>query len=393
MPVTEHSRLRLLSGTLEGVEFSLEAGDNIFLVGHARDIATSGETLGRAENVFYIPDSRHDATLRIRCDENGTPVALHVREHQQWTTVPLLLNSVLHAAGLDFAVRAGGEAWADAVLDHSLPGNLARVDEPRQALEVAPQRRAQAWPLAVLLMGVLLAIGGWWAYERGGPAVQVRSLQALLATSPFRYSIIAGPEGRVYVFADEADAVAWGQRASRRAGRQDDVYLERREEAARLGQALEEDGLAHAVVRLNEPQRPEAVIMRLGVSDDRRIARAAELVKQHATYARDVGVLTVTDEELVSKARTELRARGISTRLEPGAGRASIVNDAFLDDSRLHAMLRYRDAFTQQWGDRRIGIRALLWDDLLKGRSYQYSQDQLLSVGQGRWEFSNAVQN
>jgi len=92
----------------------------------------------------------------------------------------------------------------------------------------------------------------------------------------------------------------------------------------------------------------------------------------------------------VAIARDELRARGITTRTGNHAGRASISNDVFLDDASLHAMAQYRDDFVQQWGERRVRISIRLWDDLLKGRSYQYSQDQLLSVGEGRWDFSTA---
>jgi len=114
------------------------------------------------------------------------------------------------------------------------------------------------------------------------------------------------------------------------------------------------------------------------------------MLSPHLPYARRIDVRTVTDGQLINLARNGLRARGISTRLGTQGARTSLTNDSFLDDAALHSMARYRDEYVQEWGARRVHINIRLWDDLLKGRSYQYSDDQLLSVGEGRWEFSTA---
>lgn len=400
MSATAHSKLKLLSGMLDGVEFTLEPGDTLFLVGRARELGDSGAgaALSRADNVFYIPDDSSEATFRVRCSESGTPQALHLREHGQWAEQVLLLNAVMQVAGLDLAVRDRHEAWSDAVLDHRLPGRLQHDEMPATlpAAAAAPRRMPGMRAMLVLLVLSLMALGGWWLYESDRPAAQARELRAVLATAPYAYRVVTradGADSTLYAFSDSSESVAWGQRASRRSGRTDDVHLRRGDEAQRLGQVLDAAGIAHAIVRMQQPQRPEAVIMSEGASDPARITRAAELLKANAPYAEQVDVLTVTDAALIATARAELRARGISTRVDPGSGRASVVNDVFLDDAALHAMSRYRDAFARQWGERRIRIRVRLWDDLLKGRSYQYSQDQLLSVGEGRWEFSNAGQH
>lgn len=132
------------------------------------------------------------------------------------------------------------------------------------------------------------------------------------------------------------------------------------------------------------------MITALGLDDAGRRRQVQALLAPQMPYATRIDVRSVGDAQLVEIARAELRARGISTRTGAQAGRASVSNDVFLDDASLHAMARYRDDFVQQWGERRVRISIRLWDDLLKGRSYQYSQDQLLSVGEGRWDFSTA---
>ncbi|WP_421569855.1 PrgH/EprH family type III secretion apparatus protein [Stenotrophomonas sp. PD6] len=382
-------KLKLLSGPLDGVEFTLLPGDTIFHVGPARTLHQGqlSATLANADNVFYIPGDLAPASFRVQLSDGA--VTLEVRENggDVWRTQPLELNAVVHVAGLALAVRADGEAWSAQVLDHRLPVPVAAeaVTRPTPASRAGVTRWATAAVLALVV-----GAGGWWAYDAQRPATQVRTLEAALAQSPYAYSVVHDEDGHIYAFSDSAEALAWGQRASQRAGRLLDQYRNRDAEAARIGAVLDSAGVAYAVIRLRTPQRPEVVITALGADDAEHRRRVLALLVPQMPYAASIDVRSVGDAQLVSIARAELRARGISTRAGTQAGRASIANDVFLDDAALHAMARYRDDFVRQWGERRVRISIRLWDDLLKGRSYQYSHDQLLSVGEGRWDFSTA---
>ncbi|WP_367346631.1 PrgH/EprH family type III secretion apparatus protein [Stenotrophomonas bentonitica] len=384
-------KLKLLSGQLDGVEFTLSPGDTVFHVGPARTLHQGqlGTTLANADNVFYIPGDLAPASFRIHLTDDEVRLEVRAEGAEYWSPQELPLNAVVHVAGLAMAVRAEDQAWSAAVLDHRLPVvvneglTLPQVNRPARA------HGARRWAAAAVV-AVVLGAGGWWLYDTQRPATQVRTLEAVLAKSPYNYTVVHDASGRLYAFADNAEAVAWGQRASQRAGRLQDQYRDRHVEAARIGSVLDSARVDYAVVRLRSPQRPEVVITALGMNDVERRRQVQALLAPQMPYAAEIDVRSVGDGELVSMARAELRARGISTRAGGQAGRASISNDVFLDDASLHAMARYRDDFVQQWGERRVRISIRLWDDLLKGRSYQYSQDQLLSVGEGRWEFSTA---
>jgi type III secretion system PrgH/EprH family protein len=384
-------KLKLLSGQLDGVEFTLSPGDTVFHVGPARTLHQGqlGATLANADNVFYIPGDLAAASFRIHL--GGDSITLEVRTEgaDLWSPQDLPLNAVLHVVGLALAIRSEHDTWSSAVLDHRLP---VLVDEGLTLTPVTrPTRSAGArrWIAAAVLL-LVVGAGGWWGYERQRPATQVRTLEAVLARSPYNYTVVHDADGRLYAFGDSAEAVAWGQRASQRAGRLQDQYRERQVEAARIGAVLDSASVAYAVIRLRAPRQPEVVITALGINDVERRQQVQALLVPHMPYATRIDVRSVGDGQLVAMARDELRARGITTRTGNHAGRASISNDVFLDDASLHAMARYRDDFVQQWGERRVRISIRLWDDLLKGRSYQYSQDQLLSVGEGRWDFSTA---
>lgn len=384
-------KLKLLSGQLDGVEFTLLPGDTVFHVGSARTLHEGqlGVTLANADNVFYIPGDLLPASFRIRCSD--VDVRMEVREGDAtcWMAHELPINEVVHAAGLAMAVREEHAAWSAAVLDHRLP--VLAPFEAASRVPVGPplQTPRMLWVLLAVLATVLTATG-WWMYDRQRPATQVRNLERVLAQSPYDYSVVHDKNGRLHAFGDTAEAMAWGQRASERAGRTNDYYRVRHLEAERIGTFLDSAGVDYAVIRLRTPQVPEIVIMSVGADDAERRRRVAAMLAPHLPYATRIDVRTVGDSQLISMARNGLRARGIGTRLGQQGGRTSITNDTFLDDAALHAMSSYRDEFVQEWGARRVHINIRLWDDLLKGRSYQYSDDQLLSIGEGRWEFSTS---
>ncbi|WP_312317694.1 PrgH/EprH family type III secretion apparatus protein [Stenotrophomonas sp.] len=384
-------KLKLLSGQLDGVEFTLLPGDTVFHVGPARILheGRMESTLANADNVFYIPGDHLPASFRIRCSETG--VKLEVRENDNicWIAQDLPLNEVVYVAGLTLAVREEHEVWSLAVLDHRLPV-LAKYESMERAAAAARPRTPLILWLVLGIMGAVLAATGWWLYDRQRPATQVRNLELVLAQSPYDYNVVHDKHGRIHAFSDTAEAMSWGQRASARAGRTKDIYHIRHLEIARIGTFLDSAGVDYAVIRLRTPQVPEVVITAVSADDSERRRRVAAMLAPHLPYATRIDVRSIGDGHLVSLARNGLNARGISTRTGSQAGRTSLTNDTFLDDAALHAMSRYRDEFVQEWGARRVHINIRLWDDLLKGRSYQYSDDQLLSIGEGRWEFSTS---
>jgi len=384
-------KLKLLSGQLDGVEFTLLPGDTIFHVGPARTLHEDRleSTLANADNVFYIPGDHLPASFRVRCADSE--VSLEVRENGNicWIAQELPLNEVVYVAGLTLAVREENETWSAAVLDHRLPV-VAPYASLEHAAAAAPQRAPITLWLMLAALAAVVAATGWWVYDRQRPATQVRNLELVLAQSPYGYNVVHDKHGRIHAFSDTAEAMSWGQRASERAGRTKDIYHIRHLEVARVGTFLDSAGVDYAVIRLRTPQVPEVVITAVSADDSERRRRVAAMLAPHLPYASRIDVRSVGDGHLVSLARNGLSARGITTRLGSQAGRTSLTNDTFLDDAALHAMSRYRDEFVQEWGARRVHINIRLWDDLLKGRSYQYSDDQLLSIGEGRWEFSTS---
>jgi Type III secretion system protein PrgH-EprH (PrgH) len=393
-------KLKLLSGTLSGVEFTLGEGDSVFHIGPHRDLVDGivAETLASADNTFYIPDEKIAAAFVVRIvadvDNAGTwQVSFGEKDEAgAWQFRAAVSHVVERVAGLYLALRPGDESWASAVLGFR-PGEAASL----VPLSLASAQRAGSGRVRYLFAGALLialASLGYVVQQRYAPESKVRGLVGVLRGAPADYVIAYGTDHRLYAFTDSPAGVAWGQRASHRLGRGDsDVFLDRAREAERLGALLTSAGIDYAVIRLQDPTKPEVVLSGERLFAETVKAKAQALLARHMPYAQDIRMDSVSDSRLVALARERLLSFGVTSRLDANGHRVSVSNDVFLDDAALHAMARYAGEFSHYWGDRRISINIRLWDDLLKGRSYQYSPGQLLSVGRGRWEFSRSVKH
>ncbi|HEY9134103.1 MAG TPA: PrgH/EprH family type III secretion apparatus protein, partial [Dyella sp.] len=289
------------------------------------------------------------------------------------------------------AWREAEGTWSPEVLDFRPPQRALQVRTPLVSRVRRQTSSKPFWFAAAVAAAAIVLSTGYWYRHHFVPETRVRGLIGSLAGAPVDYDVVYGSDGRLYAFADKAIGVAWGRRASERLHRRDDVFLERTQEATRLGQRLTAAGLDYVVIRLSDPGAPEVVLGGDLIVTESVKRRVNEILGEAAPYARSIKVESIGDARLIAIARDRLRLMGISTRVDMTGARSSISNDVFLDDAALHAMSRYADEFGNYWGRRRVAINIRLWDDLLKGRSYQYSPGQLLSVGEGRWDALRAV--
>jgi hypothetical protein len=389
--------LKILSGTLNGVEYNLAEGDSVFHIGSHRDLidGTAAQMLGDAENAFFLPEDLPAAAFIVQVSDGADASPLlgeRSTPEQPWQFRPLPTQVVVQVAGIYLAVCAKDERWAKEVLEFVVPAPTALPvpAEITPALMPPPPRKARP-PRTLLWLGlcvmVVVSVGVTLLYWPPPSEARVRDLAGVLRDAPVDYQVLVGDDGKLYAFTDDAVGTAWGERASRRLQRNQDVYLLRRAEAARLEAVLEAAGIELVVVRLHDPQRPQIVLS--GQLTDARREQVERVLTGHTAYAIQLDISGMDDAQLVAMAREDLHGLGISHRIDAFRQRVSVINDVVLDDAGLNAMKRMAERFYRQWGQRRITIHVQLWDDLLQGRSYQYSPGQLLSVGDGRWEYSN----
>lgn len=388
--------LKILSGSLSGVEYALSSDETLFHVGPHADLINgkAERILGGAENAFFLPADLPAAAFLIRVEspEEAAELRIGERDDEQspwrWRTLPLQRPD--NAAQVHFAVRASDEPWSSAVMDFVVPSlPAAMTSDPHPAENTAADRRMAPAMLLGSIALVMVAVSAAWFYWHYQPEVRVRGLASILQDAPADYQIVPGEKDHLYVFADGAADKAWAERASRRLQRQGDRYVVRHEEVRRLEAILLSAGIDLVVVRLQQPTRPKIIVS--GLASAQQVEKVERALAGQIPWRHQLQVGTISDQQLISLARQRLRVQGGSTRTEPQGRGTSVVNDVFLDDAALSAMTATAAAFHAEWGRRRISIQPQLWDDLLQGRSYRYSPGQLLSVGGGRWGYAGAV--
>jgi type III secretion system PrgH/EprH family protein len=392
-----HYIIKILSGTMRGVEFSLFPGDSIFYLGPGSELTEGkvAETIARADNTFFIPDDTVTGSFTIRIVEPDKDAGfaaeprievderIEGQDARHFRLIPC--NVVETSARTFFAVRPAKATWSADVLgfeptsDHS----MAAVDVPRVR---RPRLRATRY---AIVLATLLIGGGFVAYRYQAPDMKVRGLAAALHGAPEDYDIVYGRDDKLYVFSESAQGTEWARRASERMERSGtDRFVSKRTEADRIGTLLTKAHIDYVVIRLDSPAEPVVLLSAEPGQKNPMTTQVNNLLLGALPYAREIKIDTVSDRKLLHLAQSGLRAQGISVRQDGSWPRVNLANDVFLDDASLNAMKLFITDFYRQWGSRRINISIRLWDDLLKDRSYQYDSRQMLSVGRRSWDFS-----
>lgn len=389
--------LKILSGPFTGMEYSLPQGDSVLqLVGDVASAASGLQyTLAGAENIYLVAADHEIGRLIIRVEGPASEPFVSAAVVHEGTAgaaafLPLEPNQPVRHLGLYFAVAPEGSAWSQDVMQFCAPDhNLAPADAERPA--PLARRRSALLPWALVAIGAVAVTIGLGISQWQQPQRQAQRLQELLQRAPSDLSVVADEHGALHVFAADDAAQSWAQRALLRDGRwQAQVHVVSSEQF-RVEQWLVQNRFPPVVVRLDDPRQPEIVLS--GAVSAQARESLIEGAKARLPYAHRVIVTGVSDESLVRLARDELRTLGIETRVDIKGGRTSISNAAFLDDAALKAMTAFSTEFHHRWGSRRITIVTRLWDDLLKGRSFQYGPGEVIAFGDGRWDYVHSSSN
>lgn len=384
-------KLKILSGPFVGLEYNLQPGDTVLQL--VRDVATSasvsGPALSAAHNILLVATAAECGRLIVRCTQSDDGAFIMIAEQRESAEesdgfVPVVTNEPQCYLGLHLAIATVDTPWNASVLAFVPPASEIIPDAKPRHAEIQQKRR---WLPAALVAGSLVAaavIGV--GYYLNLPEVQAAKLSTALQQAPGRYEVVAGEDRTLYVFAEDTATAAWAERAVLRADRWNARVLVRQAERERVEAWLIRQGLQPVIVRLDKAASTEVVLT--GLPSEPVQQRIQRLAKAEMPYAHQLKISGISDAALIALARDELKTLGVTTRTDMVAGRTSVSNTVFLDDATLAAMATYSQQFEQRWGARRVTVNARLWDDVLRGRSFRYSPGQLMSVGQGRWEYS-----
>ncbi|PAM64673.1 hypothetical protein CEK00_09575 [Stenotrophomonas maltophilia] len=384
-------KLKILSGPFAGLEYNLEPGDTVLQLVHdiAASASVSGLALSAAQNVFLVAAAAECGRLIVRYGQSGDSGSVMIAEQRDGAAdadpfVPVMMNQPQRHFGLHLAIADVDAPWDASVLEFVPP--VSAITPDARPLHAEKQQKRRWLPSTLVAVSLVAATFIGVGYYLNLPDVQVGKLSSALQHAPGRYEVVAGEDRTLYVFAEDAAAAAWAERAVLRADRWNAQVLIRQAERERVEAWLIRQGLQPVIVRLEKAASTEVVLS--VIPSEPALQRIQRLAKAEMPYAHQLKISGISDAALVAMVRDELKTLGVTTRTDMLDGRTSISNTVFLDDATLAAVAAYSKQFEQRWGARRVTVNARLWDDVLRGRSFRYSPGQLMSVGQGSWEYS-----
>lgn len=389
---------KVLGGSLNGIEFSLEPQDYFIYVG---DGQTEQDSLARAERTLHIPTNgaRDNFIVQLSSLADDVQFSVTVCGQAGQQNQLLMLNSVCEVEGVYFAVRRAGQSWSDEVrqgvpvpvaLSH--PSAQVAADQPlTQARPSGGRGRFLRYALLLVLVGLVAAAG--WRYNRAGrgpdPVVSAAGeLQKLVGDRP-GYSLHPGRGGVKYLFASNLNQSQWVQQALVRENFTSHWrVVTPKAEVTRLSAILEQNNIAFYAIRLSDPAHPVLLLSSTrSRTDAASLAHVNQVFLDAAPYANDLNIVLYEDAQVLDKAQQGLKALGIEYQILQSESAVTLSTWIPSADVDLNVFSRFVSDFYQNWGQNYVKFSVDIREDTMKGRSFKYGQEGVVTMNKSHWSF------
>ncbi|KVO87657.1 hypothetical protein WJ81_15510 [Burkholderia ubonensis] len=382
--------IRLLSGTLKGCEYRLEAGSTLFVVRTEQALMPLGAVPEFPDNAIVIPSEGASCNFEVLIDsEDGESFTLRRLYDEGAEEVLCRYQTACDAGAVMFAVRRASDAWEDTAFAVRGP------DEARGT--AAPRKRG---PGAMVVALVAIALAGAVALasvtlddEQAAPVPDVASV---IGGAPSDYAILPAQDGRVvHVFARTQRDAARARQALTRSGIAAGVEVRTlHDEEVRVRRLLLErmPGTAVHRVRLDDPARPTLVV------SEERTSRASEVEAKlrdrllgWMPYAKAVGIERLSDALVEQRAIAGIERIGATyERVASDAGVVLRIGGD-LDDVGLAKLRRFIETFEKGFGAYYVSFVMDEKPEWMKGKSFKYGEGGYVKEERQHWYFDGEL--
>lgn len=383
---------KVLSGSLNGIEFSLGPYSYFMCVGDTENQGNLAQTLELSERTLYLPAAApcNNFTLNLAENETGEEFDVKVSYETHQDSLTLAFNTICQVGGVCFALKREGNAWSQEVLSGVLPPPV--LTEKTHTAAPAKKSRWRYKSLIAACMVLILGVGGtaaWWNFrtvEDVSPAVVDQ-----LVGKNAGYSVYKGRDNANYIFAKNNQQAEWARQAVVRSQSADTwKVVTPQEEEARLARVLDRNKISFFTVRFNDPRTPTLVMSSTSnATDAESLKKVSQLLLDVIPYARTVNIDLQDDKNIVRSAQEGLLALGFDYQMVQSDSGVTLLSPMTAEDSRLAVFSRYVEQFHRTWGRRYVHFSAELSDDWLKGKSFKYGKNGYVNMSKSHWLFNN----
>lgn len=386
---------KVLSGSLNGIEFSLGSHDYFMCVGDAAEgQGNLAQNLGFAERTLYLPTTTpgHNFTVNLaeKATKEGFEVTVSYETHQE--TLALSFNTVCQVGGVQFALKREGEAWSQEVLTGALPTS---VKVEAQATATPGKSRYLAWVYKGVAAAslILLGFGGAsvWLHYNSAPVDTSPKILEQLMSKHTGYSVQLGRDNTYYIFALNNREAEWARQAVARS-KTDESWkvVTPDEEAVRLSRILDRLKVNFFTIRFSDLRAPTLVMSSTNnATDEVALKNVRKALLDMLPYAHTVNIELQSDKDVLRQAQEGLLARGFDYQMIQSDSGVTLSIHLTAGDGRLAEFSRFVEGFSRTWGRRYVHFSAELGDNWLKEKSFKYGQDGYVKMSKSHWLFNN----
>jgi len=384
---------RVLSGSLNGIEFNLGAHPYFICTGDAK--AEHGN-LELAEHTLYIPASGPGQNFilnldSLALDSESVEATISHADHQE--EKQLKFNSVCEIGGIFFSLKREGDLWSEDVNRGILPSLELVKSEGHAGNDNKSQRKTRNFSgVARLLLTMIVIFGcvsfAGWSYFHQNSTPTTYQLYELVGDRP-GYSVHFGEDNVNYLFASTLPQAEWAHQAIQRKnlGGTWRVVTPQAEET-RLTYILERDNIAFYAIRFTDPENPTLLMSRnRNKTNDANLEHVTRLLLNALPYANSINIVLYDDKDVLSKAQQGLRALGFNYQTVQSESGVTLSSWMPSVDVHLTEFSRYVTQFYQTWGRRYVHFSADIHEDMLKEKSYKYGEDGYITMNKSHWLF------
>ncbi|MDY7578356.1 PrgH/EprH family type III secretion apparatus protein [Herbaspirillum sp. RTI4] len=387
--------MRLLSGPLNGFEFSIGPGEYLFCAKPERflDINNVADTLKLDERVIYLPTETDGVNFTIFVADKKKikdQITALVHNKNNTKTIKFSFNEVIAIENIYFSVKLAGTAWEEAIENFISPQKIELTEEItniKNKFNIASRGYRLFFISIICLISALIAIYALlFLYQDN----EVTSLNKLFKDASISYEIETGRDNIHYIIANSEGDLEWARQAVIKTNVSRKVIITSRNfESDRISELLKNINVAFFVIHLNNIKEPEILISsNRNVITTEFINSLKKQILEITPYANKINIVLIEDSDVIKAAKDGLDKIGLDYHYRDSSSGVSLTNTGPIDDVMLIEVYQFIKDFYSKFGSQFININILLKDDFIKNNSFKYGSDSYIVMNKNHWDFS-----
>lgn len=388
---------KVLSGAMNGIEFSLGSHSYFICVGNTADGQENlASNLGYAERTLYLPTTTpgHNFVVDLADQVTEEGFVVTVSNPNQQETLNCSFNVIYLVEGIHFALKREDEAWSQDVVKGILP---AAVNTETEIIAKQTVPRSSKWKyrwiVAAIVAVSLGGVGGAMAWLQYGAAPGPDKAAMILRQlgNNAGYSVQRGRDHTYYLFAQNNQLAEWAYRSMARTESHESwKVLTPQEEETRLARVLDRENVAFFNIQLNDLHAPTLVMSsNRNATDPAALKRVKSILVSAMPYADKVSIELKDDQEIRRMAEEGLVALGFDYEMTQSGRGVTFTSVMPAGDSRMAEYNLFVSQFYRLWGRHYAHFSVDLRDDVLKEKSFKYGQDGYVNMSKSHWLFNS----